>query len=259
MQLYASAPATFASFWKRREPVVAAHYAEFSLARARVIRLRHDELGYASYHLADHLLLDEKEGHLASRRSSSECRPESRADAFAETASPTWPCRRSPREPDEKLLSTPFVPTRVNIDPVFLTSGPIGPDPAAAPVHLAMNDLLPPSNPGTGPGFPPLLPILCRGHPSPPHLPRHPIRCRNLLIHLRRILQVAWPSHRSQSSAGHDFYRLRKNHNSLSSRAKRGISFAKCQGKSRFLTPQTPFGMTKREFFRSLFWSCRKR
>jgi hypothetical protein len=47
------------------------------------------------------------------------------------------------------------VPTRVNIDPVFLTAGPIWPDPAAAPVHLAMNDLLPPSNPGTGPGFHP--------------------------------------------------------------------------------------------------------
>ena len=28
----------------RREPVAAAHYAEFSLARARVIRLRHDKL-----------------------------------------------------------------------------------------------------------------------------------------------------------------------------------------------------------------------
>jgi hypothetical protein len=177
MQLYPSAPATFASFWKRREPVVAAHYAEFSLARARVIRLRHDELGYASYHLAD---------HLAPRRSSCECRPESRADAFAETASPTWPCRRSPREPDEKLLSTPFVPTRVNIDPVFLTAGPIWPEPAAAPVHLAMNDLLPPSNPGTGPGFPPLLPILCRGQPSPPHLPRH-ARAQTL-IHLRHSL-----------------------------------------------------------------------
>jgi hypothetical protein len=47
------------------------------------------------------------------------------------------------------------VPTRVNIDPVFLTAGPIWPEPAAAPVHLAMNDLLPPSNPGTGPGFHP--------------------------------------------------------------------------------------------------------
>jgi len=39
----------------------------------------------------------------------------------------------------------------------------------------------------------------------------------------------------------------------------RDLLFAKCQGKSRFLTPQTPFGMTKREFFRSLLCSCRKR
>jgi hypothetical protein len=33
-------------------------------------------------------------------------------------------------------------------------------------------------------------------------------------------------------------------------------AFAKCQGKSRFLTPQTPFGITNGEFFRSLFCSC---
>jgi len=31
----------------------------------------------------------------------------------------------SPQEPDEKLLSTPFVPARVNTDPAFLTAGPI--------------------------------------------------------------------------------------------------------------------------------------
>ena len=66
MQLYPSAHRNIRELWKRREPVVAADYAEFSLARARVIRLRHDELGYASYHLADYLywLLDEKEDHL---------------------------------------------------------------------------------------------------------------------------------------------------------------------------------------------------
>jgi hypothetical protein len=100
----------------------------------------------------------------------------------AETASPAWPCRRS----YEKLLPTPFVPARVNVStPCSSRLDLYGPEHAAAPVHLAMNDLLPPANPGTGPGFPPLLPILCCGQPSPPHLPRHPIRYRNLVIQRR--------------------------------------------------------------------------
>jgi hypothetical protein len=39
----------------RREPVVAAHYAGFSVADARVIRLPHDKLAYVSYRLGNHI------------------------------------------------------------------------------------------------------------------------------------------------------------------------------------------------------------
>jgi hypothetical protein len=34
----------------------------------------------------------------------------------------------------------------------------------------------------------------------------------------------------------------------------RDLLFAKCQGKSRFLTPQTPFGMKKQEFSAAGAW-----
>jgi hypothetical protein len=34
----------------------------------------------------------------------------------------------------------------------------------------------------------------------------------------------------------------------------RDLLFAKCQGKKRLLTPQTPFGMTKQEFSAACAW-----
>jgi hypothetical protein len=56
----------------RREPVVAAHPAEFSLVRARVIRLRHDKLATSSTAWPITSSWTKKEGHLASRRNSFE-------------------------------------------------------------------------------------------------------------------------------------------------------------------------------------------
>jgi hypothetical protein len=193
----------------------------------------------------------------------------------------------SPQEPDEKLLSTPFVPARVNIDPVFLTAGPIWPEHPAAPVLLGRNDLLPPSNPGTGPAFPPLLPILCYGQspptPSAPSYPLpqpgYPTPLSNDNCGAREFPLIPLQPHASASSdslAAYSLGRLALTPLAIFGRARplqaveesqfvvipseaRDLLFAKCQGKSRFLTPQTPFGMTKREFFRSLLCSCRKR
>ena len=39
----------------RREPVVGAHDAKFSVANARAMRLPHDKLAYVSYRLGDHI------------------------------------------------------------------------------------------------------------------------------------------------------------------------------------------------------------
>jgi hypothetical protein len=94
----------------------------------------------------------------------------------------------------------PFVPERVNIDPVFLTAGPIWPEHTAAPVLLAKNDLLPQSNRGqSSPPTPsaPSYPLPQPGYPTPlsattPEpgsflLFLSSLMLLPLLIHLRRI------------------------------------------------------------------------
>ena len=104
----------------RREPVVAAHYAGFSVADARVIRLPHDKLAYVSYRLGNHIYwtktkveLHQGETVLSDGKHLARTRCGNRISDVA--MAPV-----SPQEPDpQKLLSTPFVPAHVNIDPVF--------------------------------------------------------------------------------------------------------------------------------------------
>jgi hypothetical protein len=89
----------------------------------------------------------------------------------------------SPQEPAEKLLSTPFVPALVDIDPEFLTATPIWSEHATARILMAMNGMPPTSNLGPSSGFPPVVPVFCCGGKSPrPRWPRPPIPCRNLAI-----------------------------------------------------------------------------
>src|SRR5260370_27915286 len=69
----------------------------------------------------------------------------------------------SPQQPAEKLLSTPFVPAHVDIDPAFLTATPIWPEHATARILMAMNGMPPRSNLGPSLSFPPLVPVFCCG------------------------------------------------------------------------------------------------
>ena len=160
----------------RREPVVAAHYTEFSVPDIRVIRLSHDKLAYVSYRLGNHvywtktkvelhrgetLLSDGK--HLARTRCGNRISDVAMAPV-------------SPHEPPQTLLSTPFVPAHVDVDPGFLAAVPIWPEGSAAPVLMAMHDM--PLVPGPGPGFPPFLPTFCCGQkfsPSTPSSPSYPL------------------------------------------------------------------------------------
>jgi hypothetical protein len=80
----------------------------------------------------------------------------------------------SPQEPPQKLLSTPFVPAHVNVDPGFLVTVPLWPENSTAPVLTARHDisLVP------GPGFPTFLPTFCCGgkfSPSTPSSPSYPL------------------------------------------------------------------------------------
>jgi hypothetical protein len=193
----------------------------------------------------------------------------------------------SPQEPDEKLLSTPFVPAPVNIDPVFLTAGPIWPEHAAAPVLWPGTTCCRRPTQGRGQPFLHGFRFSVAANPR-----RHTFRailstaatwlsnaafCDN--CGAREFPLIPLQPHASASSdslPAHSLGRLALTPLAIFGRARllqaaeesqfvvipseaRDLLFAKCQAKSRFLSPQTPFGMTKREFFRGLFWSCRKR
>jgi hypothetical protein len=159
----------------RHEPVVAAHYAQFSVAGARVIRLPHDKLAYVSYRLGNRIYwtktkvtLHQDETLLSDGQHLARTRCGNRISDVAMTPV-------SPQEPPQKLLSTPSVPAHVNVDPAFVTDSPIWPENASAPVLMAMHDMPPTSNLGPGPGFPPLFPVFCCGGKSSPSTPSYPL------------------------------------------------------------------------------------
>jgi hypothetical protein len=157
----------------RREPVVAAHYAEFSVAHTRVIRLPYDKLAFVSYRLGNHIYwtktkvtLHQGETLLSDGEHLARTRCGNRVSDVAMTPV-------SPQEPPQKLLSTPLVPAHVNVDPAFRTDGPLWPENAAAPALVAMHDM--PPAPGSGPGFPPLLAVFCCRGKSSPSTPSYPL------------------------------------------------------------------------------------
>jgi hypothetical protein len=148
----------------RREPVVAAHYAGFSVADARVIRLPHDKLAYVSYRLGNRIYwtktkvgLHQGEAVLSDGKHLARARCGNRISEVA--MAPV-----SPHEPAGTDLSTPIVQAHANVDPALLASVPIWPESSAAPVLTAMRDL--PAVPAPGPGFPPFLPTFCCGRKS---------------------------------------------------------------------------------------------
>jgi len=153
----------------QREPVVAAHYGDFSVARARVIRLPHDKLAYVSYRLGSHIYwtktkvtLRQGEAVLSDGQHLARTRCGNRISDVA--MAPV-----SSQEPAQKLLSTPFVPAHPNADPAFLATVPVWPESASSPVLTAMHDV--PPVPGSGAAFNPFIPGVCCGRKSSPSTP----------------------------------------------------------------------------------------
>jgi hypothetical protein len=91
----------------------------------------------------------------------------------------------SPQEPDEKLLSTPFVPARVNIDPVLLTAGALCLNTQPRQCFWAGTTCCRRPTQGRGQPFLHCFRFSVAANRRPPHLPRHPIRCRYLVIQRR--------------------------------------------------------------------------
>lgn len=162
----------------RREAVVASHYAEFSVARAHVMRLPRDKSAYVSYRLGSRIYwtktkvnLRQGETVLSDAQHLARTRCGNRISDV-----PMTPV--SPHEPEQKLMSTPFVPAHVDVDPVFVTNGPTWPDHPTSPILMAMHDMPPTSNLGPGFALPPFLQVFCCGgksSASPPSSPTYPL------------------------------------------------------------------------------------
>jgi hypothetical protein len=156
----------------QREPVVAAHYAEFRTDHVRVIHLKQDKLAYVSYRLGNQiywtkkkLMLHEGETLLSDGEHLARTRCGNRVSDV-----PMTPV--APDEPAEKTLNTPIMPPHVDMATVSLLDGPLWPEISAAPALLPMSGLPPATGSTPGGLFPPFIPIIpifcCSGGGSPP-------------------------------------------------------------------------------------------
>lgn len=153
----------------RREPLIAAHYAEFAVGSAHVIRLAHDRRAFVSYRLGEQIYWTKKrvtlhkgEMLLSDGKHFARSRCGNRISEL-----PVEPT--SPSEPEEKVLNHPL-PPRV---PASTTDSPL-PNPIWSDGSIPALSL--PGTPyGTGPGLPFFPPFPCCGsspqpspQPSPP-------------------------------------------------------------------------------------------
>jgi hypothetical protein len=179
-----------------RDSVVADHYADFDLAKARIVRLNSDRAMYASYRLGDRvfwttkaLILRKGEAVLSDGVHEARARCGNRL-----SYTPVGPV--SPEQPPARVLETPEAPILVaeNLPP---EAPPFGP-PFTPPVSPA-------APPGTPPGgiiIPPIFwPITGGGPPTsrqtppppppPPKMPE-PGAAPLLLIGLAALLTAGW-------------------------------------------------------------------
>jgi hypothetical protein len=144
------------------DPVVAGHYADFNLAKARIVRLDNNRAVYVSYRLGDRVYWTKKALKLfKGERLISDGVHQARARCGNRLSyTPAQPV--SPLEPTPAAIATPLPPTlfAVNQPPPVLPLTPLPPPPGSSP-------------PGTPPGGgiipPPIVPIGGGGsHPKTP-------------------------------------------------------------------------------------------
>jgi len=159
-----------------RDPVAAAHYAEFDLAKAHVIRLNHDWPLYVSYRMGDRIFWTGKKLriHKGERVITDGVLSARTRCGNLLSATPILPV--SPREPSAEAMEAvappeiaaelpplPFHP--VNVPPLPPPAYPITPPtgPPAGPIPPPAYPITPPTGPSAGPIPPPYFPI-----PGPP-------------------------------------------------------------------------------------------
>jgi hypothetical protein len=145
----------------RREPLVAAHYAGFSVGKARIVRLSHDKLAYVSYRLGNRIYwtkkkvtLHEGEWLLSDGEHLARTRCGNRVSDV-----PMGPT--SPQEPPETVWNTPVAPLHLDLATLSFPDRPQWPARAAVPFLLSLPSV--PASPGSIPsaGFPPFIPAFC--------------------------------------------------------------------------------------------------
>jgi hypothetical protein len=143
------------------DPVVAGHYADFNLAKARIVRLDNNRAVYVSYRLGDRVYWTKKALKLfKGERLISDGVHQARARCGNRLSyTPAQPV--SPLEPTPTAMAAPLPPTLFAVNqPPVLPSTPLPPPPGSSP-------------PGTPPGGgiipPPIVPIGGGGsHPKTP-------------------------------------------------------------------------------------------
>lgn len=152
------------------DPVVAMHYLEFDISRARVVRLDHDRAMYVSYRMGEHvywthkkLVLFKGEALLTDGQHLARTRCGNRLSETAEV--PTLI-----KEPERAALETPAPElTGIMGPPAELPLSPISPVSIPAPE----------ATPGGGIFIPPIVPIFWgSGTPGSPGTPGLPLRPR---------------------------------------------------------------------------------
>jgi hypothetical protein len=144
-----------------RDPVVAGHYADFDLSKARIVRLDRDRAVYVSYRLGDRVYWTKKTLRLFKGETLiSDGVHEARTRCGNRLSDlPVGPV--SPQEPPPAAMAAPLPPTLFAVNqppPGFPVTGPVPPAPGSAP---------PSGPPGGGIIPPPIFPI--GGGPKPPH------------------------------------------------------------------------------------------
>lgn len=180
-----------------RDPVAAGHYADFNVAKTRVVRLDRDELAYVSYRMGDRIFWTSKKvrlpkGETVITDGAHEARTRC-GNRLSDT--PSEPV--SPQEPPPQALDQPRHPELVAVlEPPTIDFPPTPPflPPGSPPGPLSA----PPSNPPGGGVIPPPFfpPIGGGGSPPPPISPAvsvpEPGSLEMLVAGVATILAAGW-------------------------------------------------------------------
>jgi hypothetical protein len=150
-----------------RDPVAADHYADFNVAKARVVRLEQDQLAYVSYRMGDRIFWTSKKvklprGETVITDGEHEARTRC-GNRISET--PAQPV--SPNEPTAQVLQPSRPPQLVSI----LLPPTIDFPPAPPPTFPPGPPLTPPPTPPGGVIPPPYFPPVGGGGSPPPSVP----------------------------------------------------------------------------------------